>query len=304
MNQLKTIDEIEKQTKVGHTTISKYLKKYDIDKISVRERNIRRKSDIKLSSNEQDVILGGLLGDGCIFIDKQSYNNAMFMYSSTSKQHTEFIYSYLRNLCSDKGIRETHQKNRSHNLYNFNTRKIPILAKIWAEWYEQQKDGKYSKRNIPSDLKLNQLICLIWYIGDGGLRTRKKGINFPQQALSLATNNFKKEYIEDILLPQLSEFDAYLEATSNEGQYLITIPRRKISDFLSYIGDCPFDDYRYKWDIMPYVRNKANDEEIIKLYNNGFTYTQMENMTGCGRTTLITHIRKLKENGILQGRVP
>ena len=202
----------------------------------------------------------------------------------------------LKEYCiSDIGIAKTKDKN---DMYRFNTSKLELFSEIWRKWYEKN-DNKYYKHYIPNDLKLTPLMCLIWYIGDGGLRTRTKQRNYPSQTLSLATNNFKKECIEDILVPQLSIFDAYIEPTANKEQYLITIPRRKIEDFLDYIGECPFDDYKYKWNVIPYQRTKANDSIIIDLYNNGYTYTEMQRITGCGRTTLVTHIKDLKDKNIV-----
>lgn len=299
IDQLKTIEEIEHITGVGHTTIGKYLKQYDIPIFSKFERNAKKCSGIKTTDIQQDVINGALLGDGTIAINKNNFFNGYFSYCSTSRQHVEYVYDYLNNLCVS-GIRSVEQ-NVKNPLYSFNTFYHTLFADIWKQWYEW-KNTRYYKTNIPNDLKLTPVSCLIWYLGDGGLRTRIKNHNYPQQTLSLATNNFHLECIEDILIPQLIDFDARTEKTANEGQYLITIPRRKIKDFLNYIGDCPFEDYQYKWNYVDYIRTHANDDQIIDLYNQGLTYSKMKEITGCGITTLVTHVRTLKNKGILTGR--
>lgn len=298
-NQLKTIDEIEEITKVGHTTISKYLDILNIERMTVTERNLMRNKNILLTDIQNQVINGALLGDGTIAINKNNYLNGYFSYSSTSFQHVNYIYEYLKEYCINGiSIVKIDGKN---DVYHFNTKKLGLFSDIWSKWYAKQ-DNKYYKYYIPNDLKLTPLICLVWYIGDGGLRTRTINRNYSSQTLSLATNNFKKECIEDILIPQLSSFDAYIESTVKKDQYLTTIPRRKIKDFLDYIGECPFDEYKYKWNVVPYQRTRANDSIIIDLYNKGYTYTEIQDITGCGRTTLVTHVKKLKEQNILIGR--
>ena len=298
-NQLKTIDEIASLTKIGHTTISKYLDILNVNKMTVTERNLLKNKNILLTDIQNQVVNGSLLGDGCIVINKNNYLNGYFSYSSTSFQHVDYVYKYLQEHCISC-IRTTKTKEKN-DVYIFNTKKLELFSNMWKKWYTE-KDNKCYKYYIPNDLQLTPLMCLIWYIGDGGLRTRIKNKNYPNQTLSLATNNFKKECIEDILIPQLSDFGAYIESTANKDQYLIIIPRRKIKEFLDYIGEYPFDDYKYKWDVIPYQRTSADNSIIIDLYNKGYTYTEMQNITGCGRTTLVTHIRELKDKNILIGR--
>lgn len=290
-NKLMTIDEIGEYLKIGHTTISKYIDNFGIIKMTPQERNIKKLANICFSESEISVIRGALLGDGTI----TKFNNmGMFSYSSTSFEHVAYVKSYLDNfVLSDVAIKKPKNKN---NIYCFTTKRLPQLKTEADLWYENYK--RYNcKRNIPNDLILNPLMCLIWYIGDGGIRTRRKNNS---QILSLATNNFKKECIEDILIPQLKDFEARLESTSNEGQYLITIPKRKMQGFLDYIGECPFEDYQHKWNVIPYKRNRYIDENLIKeMYDRELTYTQMASLSGYGKTTLVRYIKKLRTNNII-----
>ena len=71
-------------------------------------------------------------------------------------------------------------------------------------------------------------------------------------------------------------FEAKEMKTDNE-QYFIYIPRRKIKQFLNYIGPCPVPDYSYKWDYKEYKNKQPSDhteleEEFIELYKQGNTY--------------------------------
>ena len=292
--KLKTIFEIEQITGVGHTTISKYLDKFNIEKMSVTERNNLKNKHIKLTDIQKEIVNGALLGDGSIIINKNNFSNGYFSYGSMSFEHVNYVYEYMKTYCKSEIVRKT------NNMYEFRTKKYELFAEIWKLWYKNEKDKTY-KYYIP-DIKLTPLTCLIWYLGDGGMRIRRQNRNFPYQTLSLATNNFKKECIEDILISQLKQFNARIESTVKNNQYIVTIPRRNIKDFLDYIGECPFEDYKYKWELIPYQKIFADDDLIVDLYKNGYTYNEMHEITGCGITTLVTHVKKLKDKGILSCR--
>lgn len=83
--------------------------------------------------------------------------------------------------------------NKNYERYSFKTYVNEGFTEIYNLWY------KNNVKIIPKNLKLNKIICLIWYIGDGSLVTSKR-----TQYIKLATNCFTKEDQENILLPQLS----------------------------------------------------------------------------------------------------
>lgn len=226
----------------------------------------------ELSAEQISVLYGALLGDGCLNIHKNGIN-AVFGYLSRSYQHTEFVKKYFEDYISS----ETHKyayfdtrTNHEYIHYSFKTLSNPIFTEVYHKWYQN------GIKNIPNNLKLNSLICLIWYIGDGGICNLKR-----TQCIKLSTHCFSKEDQENILLPQLSQFEAKLMKAdvgkNNEQQYFIYIPRRKIKDFLNYIGDCPFDDYQYKWAYKEYknampTNHTAHESEFCDMYKSGMTY--------------------------------
>lgn len=64
--------------------------------------------------------------------------------------------------------------------------------------------------------------------------------------------------------------------TDND-QYFVYIPHIKVKEFLAYIGDCPFEEYKYKWDYKEYKNKPANDHtglenEFIELFKQGLSY--------------------------------
>ena len=226
----------------------------------------------ELSTEQISVLYGALLGDGCLSVHKNGMN-AVFCYLSHSYQHTQFIQEYFKEYVSSEIYKYTFfdvRTNHEYTNYSFKTLSNSTFTEIYNCWYHN------GIKKIPQNLKLNPLICLIWYIGDGSICNVNR-----TQYIKLSTHCFSKEDQENILLPQLSQFEAKLMKASlgknGEQQYFIYIPRRKIKDFLNYIGDCPFDDYQYKWAYKEYKNamprnHTAHENEFCEMYKSGMTY--------------------------------
>lgn len=226
------------------------------------------KDKIILTKEQKEVLYGALLGDGCLYLHRNG-KNAQFTYLSKSHQHVEYVGNYFQQYWSGEGIKDTsYFDNRTQKEYYYSQVKTYTNETFTEEYYKWYIDGV---KHLPKDLVLTPLMCLIWYIGDGGICHSNR-----TEYIKLSTQCFSKEEQEVILLPQLSKFEASLMKTDNE-QYFIYIPRRKEVEFLQYIGDCPFEDYEYKWKITPYKNSKPKnhkeyENEFCEMYKQGMTY--------------------------------
>jgi transposase len=261
-----TQKEVAKKLNISIDTVRRNLKEYGI--ASKQQGIWNRNPRIEFSISQLEVIQGALLGDGCLYKNKKA-RNAIFCYSSKSLQHVKFVNDYLSNFITKEGIKNysrlDKRTNKVYSGYRIRTQLNEVLTELYNIWYP-------NKKIIPTDLKLTPLICLLWYIGDGCLMNGNRSQN-----IKLATHCFTYSDINNILLPQLTEFEARAIQTEKIGQYYIYIPRRKVKAFLSYIGDCPFEDYKYKWDYKEYKkgepRNHTSKESIfVKLYKEGWSY--------------------------------
>lgn len=79
--------------------------------------------------------------------------------------------------------------------------------------------------------------------------------------LKFSTNCFTIEDIDNILIPQLIEFEAYRWTN------LIFIHRKNIDKFLSFIGECPIPEYQHKWNVFPY-KNKNIEKNGVKSHKH------------------------------------
>lgn len=252
-----------------------------------------------LTEQQKNYLYGAMLGDGCLSKNKRSVNS-QFTYTSKSFQHVEFVSIPFKDILYQEGIKYiTYHDVRTNNIYErYTFRTITDLE------FENERKIWYpdNVKHIPNNLRLNSEMCLIWYIGDGGICNTNRSQN-----IKLSTHCFKKEEQEDILLPQLSHFDANMMkmdiGSDGEQQYSIYIPHRKMNLFLEYIGECPFIDYLYKWNYKEY-KNRAslsqtdNEKYFIRLYLLGLQCNQIAEVFDVDFNTVKKYLIK---NGIYKG---
>lgn len=229
---------------------------------------------IQLTDIQIQVLNGALLGDGSLILHKNG-KNAQLSYTSKSKQHVEFVMNYFKKYWSSEGLYYSQyldsRTNKYYSSYRIRTFTNECFTDLYYNWY---KDGI---KIIPNNLTLTPLTCLIWYIGDGGIIRPGS-----QEYIKLATQCFNKQDQERILLPQLAAFNPTLvkgdiSKITGEQQYFIRIPHIKEQEFLTYLGNCPFEDYLYKWQYTPY-KNKLPKEDYSK-YENEFCTEYLKGKT-------------------------
>jgi hypothetical protein len=208
------------------------------------------------STNIQRVLEGCLLGDGHLELHKHC-KNARFSYLSSSKQHVEYVHQFFKHYCSDnyQEVKRSEyfdkRTDKTYVRYYFKTKALPIFTEQHQRFYSN------GIKLVPKDLILDKTTLLFWYIGDGELESRYGFIK-------LHTNNFTRDDV-NFLCSLLVNFNAK-EIRKNDNQYLISIPRKKVKSFLSFIGPVIFSDYKHKWEFVNY-KNKNIEVNGINSYS-------------------------------------
>ena len=247
---------------------------------------------MELNTIQQQVLDGAMLGDGSLIIHKNGVN-AYLSYLSKSEQHVRYVMDYFQEFLTDAGYyNSSYFDKRTKKEYCrtvAKTHALQVFTQQQKRWY------KNKIKILPKDLVLTPLTCLIWYIGDGGLINSNRS-----QYIKLSTQCFSKEEQEEILLPQLKQFEATLMKTDlnkqDEQQYFIYIPHRKIKSFLEYIGNCPFSDYSYKWNYQEYknfclAHNPNFISDIISFFNKGASAGTIAKYMGVDRSTIVKYLK-------------
>lgn len=103
-------------------------------------------------------------------------------------------------------------------------------------------------KSVPKDIQLTPIVCLYWYLGDGGLhycKSKFKGVRLCTNAFLISDIDFLRGKLLDL------GFRSFREKKG-----VIGLSPIQARNFLGYIGDCPVDCYRYKW--CPDNREKYN----------------------------------------------
>lgn len=267
------------------TTIQKRFEMYNI---KTRDYHYKAsKIDFVPTREQMEILNGALLGDGCIHMNKTNIN-ACFKYESTSFQHVKNLEKYFvgTEIYAEtrKNIRKRYNKDETFISYTFKTKAAAFFTELYKKWYPN------NKKHIPDDLILTPLTCLIWYLDDGTLVNSKT----TYQEISFATNSFDKNEINNILVPQLSDFNAVIGSCYRLNkvgieEWRIRIPEKeKIKDFLNYIGPCPFDDYSHKWMVKERIILDWRPfyDKWEQLYKNGMTQKEIAELYGCDKSNV------------------
>ena len=182
-------------------------------------------------------INGELLGDGCLN-RPPLMQSARFNYSSKYMEYTWYVSRTLQSFGIVQSGEIHKYLHKIHNSYSFvyisrSYIELRMLYDIWYPW---------GKKAIPEGLLLPSVTCRQWYIGDGCLQHRQERRPF----ITLCTECFSVTDV-DWLVSRLVAlgFDTTRQSKSNR----IRISSYSTEDFLNYIGECPVECYKYKWDL-------------------------------------------------------
>jgi hypothetical protein len=301
INKGLTIEKIAKTISSSYKIVRNRLLEFNIPIRSSTEHLTNK--PIELRGELVEIINGHLLGDGCIPLARRDINNEKtnchFSFVSKYHNYVKLVAENLKTL--EPKIFKTKQNVKfpqddfytPTTTYQLHTKRL-LSRSLRDKWYPN------GIKAIPKDIKLTPLTCLYWYIDDGSLE--KVG-----GRIQLSTMSFKEIELITLILPQLEKI---LNAESGEikiyierGRYpKIHIPRRFVERFLNYIGECPIEEYDYKWKaakyFKPYLaqRHRFWSEEELKLIDNEYAKGIEYLMEKTGRSYNAIKNKKYKRN--------
>lgn len=213
-------------------------------------------SIIEIPNNLKEIIDGEMLGDGSLEMSKVGVApNARFCYGTSCMEYIVYIRKQLGLFGTSEIVTGTNNREGSIT-HKFRTMNNPSLTNIYNRWYPE------GKKIIPKDLELTPLVIKHWFLGDGSLRQHSGGI-------VLYTNGFEVSDVEFLvkLLNNLN-FISNLRMTYSKEQDkyypIIYISTRSTGAFLKYIGECPVEYYKYKWNVDSYHFERLNYPYTLK----------------------------------------
>ena len=179
----KTSYEIAEILQVNRSTVLRYLKKYDIA-INPKQRKYEIIKKVPLTKEQREMIIGTLLGDGCIAPHGRKNKSYRLIISHSEKQKDLVLYkkAILGNLVNNIRVQPDNRGNST--MYCFTTVVHNELKQIYNLFYDNGK-------KIIKDELLNYLTprsLAFWIMDDGS-----SGKNQNKVYIRLHTECFSEE---------------------------------------------------------------------------------------------------------------
>lgn len=191
-----TTYELAEIFKVNRTTVSNWLRKYNID-IRNKYAQFKKNSEIRLTPKQKDFLLGTMLGDGHISVVK-SKRLARFSASHSIKQieYLEWKSNILKNI--SRSIKTYSVKNRQNNkiykISNLYTKATADLLKVHELFYD---NGKKVIRPELIHMIHSPLSLAVWIMDDGSMDSYSKRINICSDSFTANEHMLLKNILLD-----------------------------------------------------------------------------------------------------------
>lgn len=283
----KTDKEIAQLYHVNAFNISQLRKKHGIKGINARHRRFIDKPQSPISSRQMEIIMGSLLGDGCLKSNRGISSYLSISHTIKQKEYTDWLYSELENIClsppkqyisKGKYITYYFMSEARKDLQNLRD-KIYTPNKSISQWWLDQ---------------ISELGLAIWYMDDGSLIY----VNKNKSMFNFATNSFSQEenYMLSNMLKErfdiLSEVKPYNKKSGI--QYNINISEESFEKFNTLISKYLTPDLQYKATgninkehLALNIECKIDKNTIDRLYNKeGFTQEQIAGIFNVHKSTI------------------
>lgn len=155
----------------------------------------RRGLPIKLAAEEEQVVIGSLLGDGCIDLNNRERGYCRLTIKHGPKQE-EYI-KYKQNLLSrfsspvvSKFRKDKREKFKDHTTLYFTTTTDPLFKEYRDKWYTSEGKKFICREDFD---RIDYLGLSIWIMDDGNLNG---GIDLATHCFSLEDISYMKNVLE------------------------------------------------------------------------------------------------------------
>jgi hypothetical protein len=176
-----------------------------------------------LTQQQENVLVGSMLGDGCLRKRKENWNASLTIQRAQKDlDYLKWEAKVFENFLTETGIKCADRfDKRNQKIYQtcwFTSAAKSVLNPFEKCWYESKNGSR--KKVVPNDLKLNSEIIAVWFCDDGTIGTSSSANRLK---ISFATNSFAKDeviFLRDLLNDRYNE-DWTISKTNKEGQFTL-----------------------------------------------------------------------------------
>lgn len=217
---------------------------------------IPRYTNIFPTDEQTQVIIGSLLGDGCVSYSGKNSKNCRLQisHSITQLDYLKYKYNILESLCN-KGITIRNRtdkrfKNPEYQQCELKTKSLKVFTHYRKRWYSNNIKSLKGMTNV---LDLNALGLAIWFMDDG---------NKAGNSCMLNTQGFQRDeviYLQWILQKNFSVLTNLRKDNS------IYIKQKSYKTFINQIKPYIIDSMLYK--ISPQLKKSGELSETPEVDN-------------------------------------
>lgn len=148
--------------------------------------NMRSLNTNLISKTQKEIIIGNILGDGCLEFNGFRGTRLQIKQSLRYKEYVFWLYDQLKDLCNSSP-----KQRKDNDQWYFSTKYLSELTVLHRIFYPS------GKKVIPKDISkllISPLTLAIWYMDDGSLYWRPKEHN----GFRLCTNCFSVKDVHQL----------------------------------------------------------------------------------------------------------
>jgi len=198
------------------------------------------RSKVSLSSEQKDILIGSMLGDGCLESQNKNRTYRLKIEQSFShKEYVDWLYRKLKNLVlTEPKIKIKKIGSKTYQNYGFQTISCSQLRFFAHQFYDQNS----KKKKIPKIIGklLNPLALAVWFMDDGQIKSRK------HRALLINSQCFSRKDLGLLQKALKDKFGTETTLKKEKTGYRIYLLSKTISIFLAIINPYILPSMRYK----------------------------------------------------------
>ena len=198
------------------------------------------RSKINLSTEQKEIIVGLILGDGCLETQNEGKTYRLKIeQTSLHRDYVDWLYGKLQNLVLTEPREKIKRiREKTYCNYGFQTISCGSLRFFAHQFYDQNS----KKKKIPKIIGrlLSPLALTVWFMDDGQIKSKK------HKALMINSQCFSRKDVGLLQEVLLKNFQIETTLRKDKQGFRIYLLSKTIQNFLAVIRSYIIPSMRYK----------------------------------------------------------
>jgi hypothetical protein len=198
------------------------------------------RSKISLTKEQREIIIGLMLGDGCLETQNNGRTYRLKIEQTLShKDYVDWLYEKLKNLVLTEPRERTKRiEEKTYQNYGFQTISCGNLNFFAKQFYDKNSRNKKIPKIIGK--LLTSLALAVWFMDDGQIKSKK------HRALLINSQCFSKKDLSLLQNALKNKFSIETTLKREKTGYRIYFLSKTISNFLAIIKPYILSSMEYK----------------------------------------------------------